>query len=224
MMLSPGAIGAVSEVLDAGDFYRESHAKIYRAALALYAKGEPVDAITLVDLLGERGELEPDRRAAADPRAGGARPGDRERGALRAHRPRDGDAARADPRRPGDRTPRLGAAGRDDRPARPGGAGAVRPLAGTRPGRLQPHRGASEGELRAHHRALRGRRRRHRRGVRLPRPRQAHVGVPAREPDHRRGAPVDGQVGARAVRRREHRRAHQRARSRCSRSRCRSPR
>src|SRR5215210_1780186 len=25
MMLSPGAIGAVSEVLDAGDFYRESH-------------------------------------------------------------------------------------------------------------------------------------------------------------------------------------------------------
>src|SRR5215213_8120176 len=51
MLLSPGAIGAVSEVLDAGDFYRESHAKIYRAALALYAKGEPVDAITLVDEL-----------------------------------------------------------------------------------------------------------------------------------------------------------------------------
>ncbi len=58
MMLSPGAIGAVSEVLDAGDFYRESHAKIYRAALGLYAKGEPVDAITLVDELEERGELE----------------------------------------------------------------------------------------------------------------------------------------------------------------------
>jgi replicative DNA helicase len=58
MMLSPGAIGAVSEVLDGGDFYRESHAKIFRAALALYAKGEPVDAITLVDELEERGELE----------------------------------------------------------------------------------------------------------------------------------------------------------------------
>ena len=38
MMLSPGAIGAVSEILDASDFYRESHAKIYRAALALYAR------------------------------------------------------------------------------------------------------------------------------------------------------------------------------------------
>src|SRR5437764_1846635 len=58
MMLSPGAIGAVSEILDASDFYCESHAKIYRSALGLYAKGEPVDAITLVDELEERGELE----------------------------------------------------------------------------------------------------------------------------------------------------------------------
>jgi replicative DNA helicase len=58
MMMSPGAIGAVSEIVDAGDFYRESHAKIYRAALALYAKGEPVDAITLTDELEERAELE----------------------------------------------------------------------------------------------------------------------------------------------------------------------
>jgi replicative DNA helicase len=58
MMISPGAIGAVSEIVDASDFYRESHAKIYRAALALYAKGEPVDAITLTDELEERGETD----------------------------------------------------------------------------------------------------------------------------------------------------------------------
>ncbi len=58
MMLSPGAIGAVSEVLSKEDFYRESHGKIYLAALSLYAKGEPVDAITLVDQLEERSELE----------------------------------------------------------------------------------------------------------------------------------------------------------------------
>ncbi len=58
MMLAPGAIDAVSEEVDAGDFYRESHSLIYRAALGLYAKGEPVDAITLVDALEERGELE----------------------------------------------------------------------------------------------------------------------------------------------------------------------
>ena len=60
MMLSPGAIASVSEILtsDGREFYRESHAKIYRAALGLYAKGEPVDAITLADELDERSELE----------------------------------------------------------------------------------------------------------------------------------------------------------------------
>jgi replicative DNA helicase len=58
MMLSPGAISAVSEILDAEDFYRESHGRIFQAALVLWAKGEPVDAITLVDQLEERGELD----------------------------------------------------------------------------------------------------------------------------------------------------------------------
>src|SRR4051812_29872685 len=58
MMLSPGAIGAVSEVLTASDFYRASHGTIYKAALDLYAKGEPVDAITLVSELERRGDLE----------------------------------------------------------------------------------------------------------------------------------------------------------------------
>jgi len=58
MMLSPGAIAAVSEIVDAGDFYRESHGRIYRAALQLYGKNEPVDAITLTNELEQRGELE----------------------------------------------------------------------------------------------------------------------------------------------------------------------
>ena len=58
MLLSPTAIGVVTELLDASDFYRESHGKIYRAALGLWGKGEPVDAITLVDELDGRGELE----------------------------------------------------------------------------------------------------------------------------------------------------------------------
>jgi replicative DNA helicase len=58
MMLSPGAIGTAGEILDASDFYRESHAKIYRAALALEQRSEPVDAITLADELDRRGELE----------------------------------------------------------------------------------------------------------------------------------------------------------------------
>src|SRR5476649_2815155 len=57
MMLSSNAIEAVSEILDAGDFYRESHAKIYRAALDLFQRGLPVDAITIADKLDENGEL-----------------------------------------------------------------------------------------------------------------------------------------------------------------------
>jgi replicative DNA helicase len=58
MLLSPSAVGTVSEILDASDFYRESHAKLYRAALGLWTKGEPVDAITLANELEERGQLE----------------------------------------------------------------------------------------------------------------------------------------------------------------------
>ncbi|MEZ5101700.1 MAG: replicative DNA helicase [Thermoleophilia bacterium] len=58
MLLATSAIAAVSEVIDPSDFYRGSHAKIYQAALALYGRGEPVDAITLVDELEQRGELE----------------------------------------------------------------------------------------------------------------------------------------------------------------------
>jgi replicative DNA helicase len=58
MLLSPTAVGTVSEILAASDFYRESHAKIFLAALGLWAKGEPVDAITLANELGERGQLD----------------------------------------------------------------------------------------------------------------------------------------------------------------------
>jgi replicative DNA helicase len=58
MMLSIGAIGAVSEFVDAADFYRESHGNIYRAILGLYARGEPVDAITVVDELDRLDHLD----------------------------------------------------------------------------------------------------------------------------------------------------------------------
>jgi len=58
MMLSSGAIGAVSEIVDASDFYRESHGNIYRSIIGLYGRGEPVDAITVVDELDQLGTLE----------------------------------------------------------------------------------------------------------------------------------------------------------------------
>ena len=58
MLGSSGPIAAVSEILEAPEFYRASHAKIYEAILALYARGEPVDAITLIDELDQRGDLD----------------------------------------------------------------------------------------------------------------------------------------------------------------------
>src|SRR6478609_8151901 len=58
MMLSAQAIEAVTDTIDAGDFYRESHGTIYRAALDLFQHGHPVDAITVADKLDEKGELE----------------------------------------------------------------------------------------------------------------------------------------------------------------------
>ena len=58
MLLSETAIGSVTEILDASHFYRGSHSTIYLACLELWKKGEPVDAITLVNELEERGALE----------------------------------------------------------------------------------------------------------------------------------------------------------------------
>src|SRR5262249_37235985 len=58
MMLSPEAIASVIETLKAPDFYRPVHQKIFQAILSMYARGEPVDAITTVEELTRRGELE----------------------------------------------------------------------------------------------------------------------------------------------------------------------
>lgn len=58
MLLSAAAIDTVSETLEPGDFYRESHGTIYRCALTLHVNGEPVDAITVIDELEKRGDLE----------------------------------------------------------------------------------------------------------------------------------------------------------------------
>ena len=94
MMLNALAIGAVTEStnLSASDFYRESHGHVYRAILSLYAKGEPVDAITRGRRAREDGHARGGAGRGAHPRARCARPGRVERAPLRAARRRDGDA------------------------------------------------------------------------------------------------------------------------------------
>ena len=46
MLLSPGAIAAVGELVTASDFYLSSHGVIFRTAISLYSRGEPVDSRT----------------------------------------------------------------------------------------------------------------------------------------------------------------------------------
>jgi replicative DNA helicase len=59
MMLSGEAIAQVADTgLRADDFYRRSHQGVFEALTTLYARGEPVDAITAVEELRRRGDLE----------------------------------------------------------------------------------------------------------------------------------------------------------------------
>ena len=55
----------IDERLTPDDFYRESHGRIYQAMLDLNTQGEPVDALTLVEHLKQAGDLESVGGAAA---------------------------------------------------------------------------------------------------------------------------------------------------------------
>jgi len=63
MLLSKDAVADVTGLLRGPDFYVPKHEVIYEAVLALYARGEPTDAITVTDQLTKMGDLQ---------RAGGA--------------------------------------------------------------------------------------------------------------------------------------------------------
>jgi len=51
LLLDPEAVHAVRDVLDPQDFYAEKHQHLYRAAVALADRGEPIDMLTLPDQL-----------------------------------------------------------------------------------------------------------------------------------------------------------------------------
>lgn len=58
MMLDKDAVGHVIEILDAEDFYKPAHHKIYKAMLSLFDHGEPVDMATVASELEKTGELQ----------------------------------------------------------------------------------------------------------------------------------------------------------------------
>jgi replicative DNA helicase len=58
ILLENEALNRVLEVIQEGDFYRESHRKIFAAILQLYERNEPADLITLSEVLKKREEFE----------------------------------------------------------------------------------------------------------------------------------------------------------------------
>ncbi|MGW3927853.1 replicative DNA helicase [Streptomyces microflavus] len=58
MMLSRDVIAEVTQIVTATEFYRPSHQIVYEAIIALDAKGEPADPITVTNHLREQGNLQ----------------------------------------------------------------------------------------------------------------------------------------------------------------------
>src|SRR5918996_1949838 len=58
MLVSEAAVSVVGEMLEAQDFYSETHRVLYGAMMRLYAKGEPIDQLTLSDELRSVGEFD----------------------------------------------------------------------------------------------------------------------------------------------------------------------
>jgi len=58
MIMDKNAIAEVTEVLKGEEFYKESHNLLFNTILELYNDDEPVDMITLVELLRSRDQLE----------------------------------------------------------------------------------------------------------------------------------------------------------------------
>lgn len=58
ILIENDALNRVLEILKEGDFYREAHRKIFSAMLQLYENNEPVDLITLSEVLKKREEME----------------------------------------------------------------------------------------------------------------------------------------------------------------------
>ena len=58
MLISREAIASIIEITATGDFYRKSNQEVFNAILELFAKGEPVDPITVADYMKKKGILD----------------------------------------------------------------------------------------------------------------------------------------------------------------------
>jgi replicative DNA helicase len=58
ILINNQAFNQAAEVIDAGDFYRDAHRRIFEKMVGLTDRGNPVDLLTLKDELGRSGELD----------------------------------------------------------------------------------------------------------------------------------------------------------------------
>jgi len=58
ILLRPQVMDQVADTLSPQDFYREAHRKIYQVMLDLYNRHEPVDLVSVNNLLKERRQVE----------------------------------------------------------------------------------------------------------------------------------------------------------------------
>ncbi|MBI3765827.1 MAG: replicative DNA helicase, partial [Ignavibacteriales bacterium] len=59
MLIDKEAVPKVLELLDASTLYSPTHQKLFQAMMSLFEKGDPIDAVTLVEELRRRGQLNP---------------------------------------------------------------------------------------------------------------------------------------------------------------------
>ncbi len=58
LMLDREALDQVGDMIEVSDFYKPSHQKIYEAVKELHQKGQPIDIITVTNILQSAGDLE----------------------------------------------------------------------------------------------------------------------------------------------------------------------
>jgi replicative DNA helicase len=58
VLLDKDAMLKIADVVQAEDFYKNAHARIYEAIIDLYQKNEPIDLLTLSNRLSEKNQLE----------------------------------------------------------------------------------------------------------------------------------------------------------------------
>ena len=58
MMLEQNAVNTVIDILKPSSFYKDANARIYEAIIQLFQKGEPIDILTVTQMLRKMGQLE----------------------------------------------------------------------------------------------------------------------------------------------------------------------